>query len=349
MSDHHAATLRALDDRLRRVRLAKLPTPIVSGRLDGAWGSSQVAVKRDDLSSEQYGGNKVRKLEYLLQRALDKGARRIATFGTVGSNHALATSLYADSLGIPCTCLIMHQRKTPGCARALGMHAQLGTELIRFGGNRSERVSTMRRHLQGRGIWVIPAGGSNWLGAVGFVRAALELAAQVSAGETPLPHRLYVASGTMGTAAGLCLGLAIAGLPTEVHAVRVTHEFVANPAAMHRLIQKTVAMLHGLGIRLPAGLADGVRLRFRDEFFAGGYAHTDKATESAIASARRAFGISLESTYTGKAMAALLHDLGNSNLAGKHLLFWHTYNSRPLPLTAAAGTADIPEEFRRYL
>jgi D-cysteine desulfhydrase len=347
MSDRHETILRSLEARLQRVTLAELPTPVVNGRLDCSWGSRQIAVKRDDLSGERYGGNKVRKLEYLLQRAREKGANRVATFGTVGSNHALATSLYAHALGIPCTCLLMHQRKTPGCARALRVHAQLGTEIVRFGGDRRERVRTMRRYFQGRGVWVIPAGGSNWLGAVGFVRAGLELAAQVSAGEAPLPHRLYVANGTMGTAAGLCIGLAIAGLPTDVHAVRVTHDFVANPKAMRRLIRKTVEMLRQLGLQLPAGLDASARLRFRDEFFAGGYAHTDEATEHAIATARDSLDLSLESTYTGKAMAALVHDLRTSRLAGENLLFWNTYNSRPLP-PAEAAVAGIPEEFQRY-
>jgi D-cysteine desulfhydrase len=349
MSDSYATALGNLDASLQRVTLAELPTPVASGVLTGAWGSRHIAVKRDDLSGERYGGNKVRKLEYLLQRAREKGARRVATFGTVGSNHALATSIYANSLGIPCTCLLMHQHRTPACARALGVHAEIGTDLVPFGGNRRERIRTMRRCLQGGGVWVIPAGGSNSLGTTGFVRAGLELAAQVSAGNAPMPDRLYVANGTMGTAAGLCLGLAIAGVPTEVHAVRVTHDFVANPTAMHRLIRKTVAMLRRLGVTLPADLDSSIRLRIRDDFFAGGYAHTDEKTERAIATAHSCLGLSLESTYTGKAMAALLQDLHDSKLAGQNLLFWNSYNSRPLPPTTGAGAADIPAEFRRYL
>jgi D-cysteine desulfhydrase len=348
MSDRRAAILSSLDSCLPRVTLSELPTPVLSARLDDTCGSRLIAVKRDDLSCDRYGGNKVRKLEYLLKKALEKGARRVATFGTVGSNHALATSLYANSLGIPCTCLLMHQRKTPGCAKALGMHAKLGTEIVRFGGDRPERIRTMRRHLQGRGVWVIPAGGSNWLGTVGFVRAGLELAEQISAGEAPEPHRIYVACGTMGTAAGLAIGLEMAGLPTDVHAVRVTHDFVANQAAMQRLIRKTVAMLHSLGIPFPARFDAEARLCFRDGFFAGGYAHSDEATERAIALARNALGLSLESTYTGKAMAAMLHDLHTEKLAGQNLMFWNTYNSRPLP-AAEGNPAAVPDEFRRYL
>ena len=152
----------------------------------------------------------------------------------------------------------------------------------------------------------------------------------------------------MGTAAGLGIGLAIAGLPTDVHAVRVTHDFVANPTAMHRLIRKTVTMLRRLGIPVPADLDAGVRLHFRDGFFAGGYAHSDVTTERAIAIARDTLGLSLESTYTGKAMAALLHDRQTPTLAGQNLLFWNTYNSRPLP-AADVTESGIPDDFRRYL
>jgi len=246
MSDQLTAAFPRLAEQLPKMRLADLPTPIVEGTLRTARGRQQIAIKRDDLTGELYGGNKVRKLEYLLQRAIDRNAQRIATFGTVASNHALATSLYAKSLGLECTCLLSNQPKTANVPRVLNMHMQNGTELVRYGGSYANRIRTLRTHLWNRHAWVIPAGGSNWLATIGFVNAGLELAEQIASGAIGVPERLYVANGTMATATGLALGLALAGLPTEVHAVRVTEDFVANPDAMRRLMVKTAMLMNRL-------------------------------------------------------------------------------------------------------
>ena len=351
MPDYLSQAYPRLAGTLRRLPLARLPTPLENRSLRLGDRDVAVCIKHDDVSGTLYGGNKVRKLEYLLQRARERNATRVATFGTVASNHALATAIYADALGLDCLCFLSHQAKTAGAAVALNMHLRLGTRVVRIGGERAERIAILRRHLPGQKTWVIPAGGSCWLGAVGFVDAGLELAAQCAAGEAPVPDRLYVANGTMGTAAGLAVGLALAGLSTEVHAVRVTHDFVANPAAMARLIAKTAAMLRRIDPSIPADTPRRARLIFRDGFFAGGYARSDAATEAAIGLAREQLGLDLEATYTGKAMAALVADARQGELAGKSLLFWNTCNSQPLP---AAGpvprdAAALPAEFLRYL
>jgi D-cysteine desulfhydrase len=350
MSDHLAAAFPRLASRLPKTVLADLPTPVAELPLSTGLGQRLISIKYDDRTGQIYGGNKVRKLEYHLQRARSRNAQRIATFGTVASNHALATSLYAKAMGLGCTCLLFHQSRTPNASRILNMHLQNETELVAFGGKREQQVSTMRRYLRNRHIWVIPAGGSSWLGVVGFVNAALELAAQIASGEINAPDRLYVANGTMGTAAGLALGLALAELPIEIHAVRVTHDFVANPSAMKRLMVKTATLLNRLDASIPADLADRTRINFRDDFFAGGYAHSNDETASAVNIAHKQLKLALETTYTGKAMAALLHDIEQRELTEQSMMFWNTYSSRPLP----AGTerpddvSQLPAEFLRY-
>ena len=185
---------------------------------------------------------------------------------------------------------------------------------------------------------------------IGFVNAGLELADQVNAGTLAAPDRVYVANGTMATAAGLALGFALAGLGAEVQAVRVTHDFVSNPDAMRRLIAKTALLLRRLDPAIPAGLADSVRLRCRDEFFGSGYAHTTPAADRAVAVAREELGLELETTYTGKALAALLDDLDRPEFASQTMLFWNTFNSRPLAAgeTGAAARTRLPDEFLRY-
>jgi len=350
MTDALGMQFPRLAAQLPKSAIADLPTPLEQYALPGDAAVASILVKRDDLTSKLYGGNKIRKLEYLLRRAQDRGAQRVATFGTVASNHALATALFANALQLECTCLLSHQSKTPKAPLALNMHLRNQTEIVRFGGSRSSRVGTMRKYLQKRGVWVIPMGGSNWLGVVAFVNAAFELCAQLAESGTPVPDRVYVANGTMGTAAGLALGFALAGVETEVHAVRVTHDFVANPEAMQRLIAKTALMMRRFGAAIPDDIAASCRLAFRNDFFAGGYAHTNAETDAAIEIAKRDLGLSLDATYSGKAMAALLHDVSKSDMAGKSLLFWNTHNSRLLPVAAEKpdDTAALPEEFLRY-
>ncbi|MBT8089395.1 MAG: pyridoxal-phosphate dependent enzyme [Gammaproteobacteria bacterium] len=329
--------------------IADLPTPVSTVLFDTAQGPRTVSIKHDDVSSALYGGNKVRKLEYTLQRARERGAKRIATFGAVGSNHALATALFAVQLGFECTCILADQKKTPNIPRTLNMHRRIGTEIVRYPGS-AERLATYRRYLQGRQSWVVPLGGSCWLGAVGFVNAGLELAAQIAAGDVAKPHRIYVASGTMGSAVGLLLGLTLAGLPTEIHAVRVVDRHITNPASFERLLRKTALLLNRLDASIPTNSADCTKLRWRDEFFAGGYAVADAITAEAVSVAHDKLGLALETTYTGKAMAALLHDLAAEDYAGENYLFWNTYNSRPIVATSERPqtAGNIPEEFMCY-
>ncbi|NNF41386.1 MAG: pyridoxal-phosphate dependent enzyme [Woeseiaceae bacterium] len=349
MSNCLAAAYPLLAERLQKTVLAELPTPVSTAHFESTAGLRTISIKHDDVSSAHYGGNKVRKLEYILQRARERGARRIATFGSAGSNHALATAMLATASGYECTCLLSHQPRTANIARTLNMHRLIGTELVPYGG-RVDPLATFRRYLQGRCCWVIPLGGSSWLGAVGFVNAGLELAAQVAAGQLTAPARIYIANGTMGSSVGLALGLALADMPTVLHAVRVVDDRFASIARFERLLQKTAMMLRRLDPSIPDNIAERTRLCWRDEFFAGGYALADDTTKAAVRLANGQMGLQLETTYTGKAMSALLHDMAAPDYAGEHFLFWNTYNSRPLPVTTERppSPGNIPIDFMRY-
>lgn len=348
MSDHLGNAYPGLAVKLRKSAFASLPTPISHHKFEFAGSACTVTVKRDDRTSLVYGGNKVRKLEYIFQRAKDRGAKRIATFGAVGSNHALATAIFAKEFGFACTCFLAHQKPTANIPATLDAHLELGTELVRYGGGINRR-ELYRRYLQNRQVWVIPLGGTCWLGAVGFVNAGMELAAQIESGELETPNRIYIANGTMGSVAGLGLGLALADLPTEIHAVRVADNQFAKRDVLDRLMNKTATLLNRLDPRIPADLAARSKIVWRDEFYAGGYAHADDATMRALDFAKENLGLVLETTYTGKAMAALLHDL-ETNRAGQTNLFWNTYNSRSLPALKCADSSlhELPETFRRY-
>lgn len=348
MTDYLANRYPRLAGKLRKRSFASLPTPISHHEIDLPAGNRSIAVKHDDQTADVYGGNKVRKLEYLFQRAKERGAERVATFGAVGSNHALATAIFAKEFGFDCTCFLAHQKRTPNILGTLNMHLQLGTELVRYGGS-SNRLELYRRYLRNRKTWVIPLGGTCWLGAVGFVNAGLELAAQIAAGDTRLPDRIYIANGTMGSVAGLAVGLALANLSIEIHAVRVADNQFTKREVLDRLMAKTAMLLNRLDTSIPADSATRTNIIWRDEFYAGGYAVVDDATTRAVIFARDYLGLALDTTYTGKAMAALLSDLNESD-AGTTTLFWNTYNSRPLPMIdhGRLPLRNLPEQFERY-
>lgn len=350
MTDFLEKAYPKLASRLRKTSIASLPTPVSSHALSTRSGTHRVLIKHDELTNTLYGGNKIRKLEYLLQRAVERGADRIATFGTVGSNHALATAVHATELGFACTCFLAHQARTPSIPRTLNMHLQLGTELVRFGG-RTNRLRLFRRYLQNRGTWVIPLGGSSWLGAVGFVNAGLELAAQIESGECDAPSRIYIANGTMGSVAGLAVGLALAGIDAEIHAVRVADNRFTRLEVLDRLMSKTATLLNRYDPAIPIESATWTRIVWRSDFFSGGYAVSDGLTTSAIDVAKRTMDVQLDTTYTGKAMAALLHDLEHEGGDDRRpYLFWNTYSAKATKIDPARNRVQsgLPQQFERY-
>ena len=322
----------ALEDALPRKTLTQLPSPVEPANdLGRALSGSSIFIKRDDICAEAYAGNKVRKLEFLLADALSTGSQSILTFGAAGSNHALASSLYARRLGLGCKVILTPQAHTPWVQSTLLKHLELGTDLYPAadGAELSQILNDLRTGPEGADLYVIPFGGSSWIGTLGFVNAGLELADQVDRGDLPRPDRVYAACGTMGTVAGLALGLAAAGVSTRIVAVRVTPEVVANQKNYRRLYGETLKNLRALAPDFPASDDPEANLEWRDEQYGADYAvATDEARE-AIGLARDKAQLSLETTYTAKALAALIEDSRQGRLKNQTVVFWNTFNSRP--------------------
>ncbi|MEM7763474.1 MAG: pyridoxal-phosphate dependent enzyme [Pseudomonadota bacterium] len=310
--------------RIARLPIGDFPTPLQSlqAAQHGLW------IKRDDQTHSIYGGNKVRKLEYLLGDAAAKGRGGLVTFGGVGSNHALATALHARQVDIDCTCMLMRQRMTDFVETTLQRHQSNGTALEASADRRRDRVAQMRRlrDASADGLSVVPLGGTSAIGSIGYVNAAFELAEQWRAAAPP--ERIYVASGTMGTAAGLTVGLALLGWPTHVVAVRVTAAHQCNMPALQKLCRKITRRLQAAEPRIRLADGDFANVSIRDEFYGDDYAHATDASKAAVATAMTRWQLPLETTYTGKAMACLLYDQDNNEQRGESL-FWHTYNGRP--------------------
>ncbi|HNR32188.1 MAG TPA: pyridoxal-phosphate dependent enzyme [Candidatus Hydrogenedentes bacterium] len=335
--------------------LADLPTP--AERLtafEQELGLASLHIKRDDLSGAAYGGNKVRKLEFLLGRARRDGCRAVMTFGGAGSNHALATAIYARRLGMDAISMLVPQPASDAVRHNLLMGFKAGAELHLYPDKRRLKagvaaVTYRRRRRDGRPPMNIPAGGSSTTGALGFVNAALELAEQVAEGLLPPPDVVYVAAGTLGTCAGLALGLRAAHIETAIMAVRVTEPDLANEAKARALFQETNALLHGLDPAFPVLKFPAQHFTLRHDFFGEGYGVSTPADAEAVRLLHETAGVLLDHTYTGKAFAALIADARAGRLRDKNVLFWNTYNSRDLTqATAETDYHDLPTEFHPY-
>jgi D-cysteine desulfhydrase len=192
-------------------------------------------------------------------------------------------------------------------------------------------------------------GGSSPLGVIGFVNAAFELHEQILKGEMPEPDYIYIPSGSMGTAAGLILGLKALNLKAQVVAIRVNSESVVNAGSMVKLIGQTNRMLSSLDPSFPHLKFSGADFDIRHGFFGKQYALFTPEGMEAASLAEKYAGIKLEGTYTGKAFAALMDDAKKSKLKDKVILFWNTYNSREFPqIIDGIDYHLLPRCFHRY-
>jgi 1-aminocyclopropane-1-carboxylate deaminase/D-cysteine desulfhydrase-like pyridoxal-dependent ACC family enzyme len=310
------------------------------------------------LTGSVYGGNKIRKLEFILGDALRNGAKEVLTFGAAGSNHALATAIYARQVGLKIISMLIPQPNANYVRRNLLMSYHHEAELHLYSPKHFFRASAdpsvfyqLLRHRFKEGHWprVIPMGGSSPLGAVGYVNAAFELKGQILRGDIPEPDYIYIASGSMGTAAGLILGLRALNSKTKVVAVRVNSERFVNVKGLIKLIYKTNFLLSSLDPSFPKFDFRDTDVEIRQGFFGTQYALSTKAGMEAMSLMNRYGAIKLDGTYTGKTFAALIDDAKKLNLRNKVILFWNTYNSLDFSETIAAIDYHLlPRSFHRY-
>lgn len=333
-----------------RTRFAQLPSPVFAATRNVAQNAidnllDNVHIKHDGVCSTSYAGNKVRKLEFLLADAQDIGARHIVTLGAAGSNHAVATSTYAKQLGMRCTVCMTHQPASAIASKNLRRHVALGTDLRLFQ-SYSEAVACASELAADEHTYFVPLGGSAPLASLGYITAVAELATQIDQGLLPCPERIYVPCGTMGTAVGLTLGVALLKLPIQIVAVRVTESSVASTALFESLYAASVEHIR---TRVPKFALDSSltpnQLIFVDDFFGEKYAKPTTEALAAIDVAKN-IPVTLDGTYTGKAFAAMLEHK-RRGFSGP-ILFWLTLNAVETPMAEVQQLESLGDDFERY-
>ena len=326
---------------LPRVDLGSFPTAVEAAPgLGTALGVPNLYVKREDRSGEPYGGNKVRKLEFLLGAALASDCSQVVTAGSVGSHHVLATAAYARSVGVEPRAVQFPQTVTDHVRANLRSLARFDPELRLVGSRALFPVALLRERvaaLRSAELAYVPVGGSSPAGTVGFVTAGQELARQVERGACPPPDAVVVPASSGGTLAGLLVGLDRAGLDTRVVGVRVAGRYAANRFLMARLANRTAELV---GERADYTRAD---ITVLDGYLGPGYAEPTRQGRRVSTVAAR-YGLGLDPTYTAKTVAAIAGEFDDETV-----LYWHTLSSRRPEMLSAEQTLDrLPDEYRQF-
>ena len=301
------------------MRLCDLPSPVTSADVGN---SREVWIKRDDLNAPVCGGNKARSLEFLLGGLAEGDS--VMTMGGAGSTHVLSTAVHAARIGVRVEGLRWRQEMNP----VAGLVDARVTKMLGRPPGRSASLALLHASCSARlrKIRLIPVGGSTPLGVLGHVNAALELAAQIRNGDLPLPDRIVLPLASGGTAAGLLLGLKIAGLDIEVVGARVGPRFFVNRYAVLHLARRTRAFIRSITGEDPGGVPDS-RFRIVQHVYGGAYGRPLPAASQAADILQESAGIRLDDTYSAKAWVAAVEE---SRSQGGPVLFWLTFDARCL-------------------
>jgi L-cysteate sulfo-lyase len=316
-----------------RVSLAHLPTPLeFLPRLTRHLGGPNIYVKRDDCTGLGTGGNKTRKLEFLMADALQQSATTVITQGAVQSNHARQTAAAAAKLGLACE--LVFENRIEG---ASDPYLHSGNVLLdRIFGARVREVakgSDMTAELDavadevrksGKTPYVIPGGGSNPTGALGYVDCALELVSQANRQGLVIDHVVH-ATGSAGTQAGLAVGLKAIHTGIPLLGIGVGADRKAQEQKVFELATKTAKF---------TGAEDVVKredIVCNCDYVGPGYGVPTEAMNAAVLLAARLEGLLFDPVYTGKALAGLIDLVRNGWFDGaENIVFIHTGGSAGL-------------------
>ena len=315
----------------KRLHFAHLPTPIEPlSRLSKHLGGPDLYIKRDDETGLATGGNKTRKLEFLIAEALAQGADHVISTGAPQSNHCRQTAAAAARNGLGCTLVLRGQEPEQVTGNYL-LDELLGAHVYWTGDRQAkDMIQEVEKQLQAMGHkpYIVPYGGSNVVGATGYVLAMHELRDQLAEQQLNIDFIIF-ASSSGGTQAGLVLGAQVYGFRGSVLGISVDQPADVLQTQVGALATATAAHL-GLG-QLP--LLDHVEVN--DDYLGGGYAVVGELEREAVRLLAQMEGILLDPVYTGKAMGGLIDLIRwGAFTRGQNVLFWHTGGTAALPAFA---------------
>jgi len=317
--------------RFSRVRLAHLPTPLEPlPRLSEELGID-LWIKRDDCTGLAGGGNKTRKLEFLLGAAFEEDADTLVTLGAVQSNHVRQTAAAAAAHGLACE-IILEERTGSKAADYVGngnvlLDKLFGASLRTVPGG-TDMVAELEKtadEVRARGgrPYVIPGGGSNPIGALGYADCAREIVVQADELDLEI-DRIVTATGSAGTHAGLVAGLAVLGADIPVLGIGVRAPKDRQEANVLKLAEETAALLGRPGVvKREMVVADC-------DYVGEGYGLVDQGVIDALTLAARTDGIVLDPVYSGKAMKGLIALGRAGHFQGETVVFLHTGGAQGL-------------------
>ncbi len=322
-----------------RTKLCQAPTPLeFLPRLTKALGGPQVWMKRDDLTGMGLGGNKVRKLEFLVGDALAKGADHLVTQGAVQSNHVRQTAAVAAKLGLACSAVLEHRIETNDSAYLNNGNVLLDRLLgctIEYRPGSADMQAAIEEvgaqlTVSGARPYLIPGGGSNAIGALGYAAVALELVTQANEQGLRI-DRLVHATGSAGTQAGLVAGLHALSSPIRVLGIGVRAPKERQEANVLRLAQATAAHM-GVDRPVPTEAVEA-----NCDYVGAGYGQPTPGMVEAVRMLAQLEGIFLDPVYSGKGMAGLIDLVRKGTFGpGENLVFLNTGGSSGL-----FGYADV--------
>jgi L-cysteate sulfo-lyase len=311
-----------------RVYLAHLPTPLEKmARLSQHLGGPDIYIKRDDQTGLATGGNKTRKLEFLVADALAHECDHLVTIGSPQSNHCRQTAAAAARYGLACS-LVLRGNAPENVTGNLLLNELLGAQLHWTGErSRNKVMAEVTAELQASGHkpYPIPLGGSNVIGATGYVLAMEELLSQLTAERIELDFILF-ASSSGGTQAGLVLGAEVFDFPGQLLGISIDHPAEELQTQVAALATATATHL-GLGT-----ISAAHRVNVNDDYLGEGYAKVGEMEREAIRMVAQLEGILLDPVYTGRAMGGLIDLVQWGGITqGQRVLFWHTGGVAALP------------------
>lgn len=339
-----------LTKKIRYLPLGDFPTPVHQLK---NLGFNNLWIKRDDLNSSIYGGNKIRKLEFILAEVKKRNKKRIVTTGGTGTHHGLTTTIFAKQFGIDVTLLLYDQPYSNEVRHNLLLLAKQQVKIVHC----KTLLKTMfcylllRRMIDPFAYFLYP-GGSNVFGTLEHVNAIFELKTQIESGLLPKPDVIFCPLGSNGTMAGLILGCALSKLDSKVIGVRVTppklgffqvctdHTVMKSAKDTYQLLRQNCRDLPGVNLQTPS--IDG-------RYLGNGYGYKAERCAETIEMINKNEGIQLDPTYTAKTFSAVRDFCSSPKNISKMVLYWHTYRSIDTShLTAKEDYLKLPATLQHY-